>query len=48
MIRKIPFTTIGKNYGVSDNAVKKWCKAMSLPYLSSEIKKISDEDWSKI
>lgn len=48
MIRKIPFTTIGKNYGVSDNAVRKWCKAMNLPCLSSEIKKISDEDWSKI
>ena len=48
MIRKIPFITIGKNYGVSDNAVRKWCKAMNLPHLSSEIKKFSDEDWSKI
>lgn len=27
-------------YGVSDNAVRKWCKAEGLPYLKSEIKKL--------
>lgn len=25
-----PFTTIGKQYGVSDNAVRKWCKKYSI------------------
>lgn len=48
MIRNIPFTQIGKQYGVSDNSIKKWCIAENLPYRKSEIKKISDEDWSNI
>lgn len=26
----IPFTTIGKQYGVSDNAVRKWCKKYNI------------------
>lgn len=48
MIRNIPFTQIGKQYGVSDNSIKKWCITENLPYKKSEIKKISDEDWSNI
>ena len=39
MIRTIPFTTIAKQYGVSDNAIRKWCKYYNLPYKVSEIKK---------
>ena len=26
----VPFTTIGKQYGVSDNAVRKWCKKYNI------------------
>lgn len=26
LVKKNPFTSIGKMYGVSDNAVRKWCK----------------------
>lgn len=26
-----PFTTVGKMYGVSDNAVRKWCKGYDIP-----------------
>lgn len=48
LIRTLPFTVIGKQYGVSDNAIKKWCKAENLPYKKSDIKIFSDEDWSKI
>lgn len=48
LIRTTPFTTIGKQFGVTDNAVRKWCEKFSLPKKSSEIKKISDEDWAKI
>lgn len=48
MIRTTPFTTIGKNFGVSDNAIRKWCKSYDLPFKSSEIKKYSDEEWEKI
>ena len=45
MIRSTPFTHIAKKYGVSDNAIRKWCIAEHLPSKVSEIKNISDEDW---
>lgn len=48
LIRTIPFTTIGKQYGVSDNAVRKWCDYYNLPRKSSEIKKYSDNEWIQI
>ena len=48
MIRKFPFTTIGTKYGVSDNAIRKWCKSMNLPTKKTEINQISDIDWNKL
>lgn len=48
LIRTKPFTQIGKQFQVSDNAIRKWCDKFSLPRKSSEIKKYSDDDWSKI
>ena len=48
LIRNKPFTYVGEYYGVSDNAVRKWCKKFGLPTKSLEIRKISDEDWEKI
>ena len=36
---KHPFTKIAKAYGVSDNAVRKWCKSYNLPYKKKDIKK---------
>lgn len=48
LIRTTPFTVIAKYYGVSDNAIRKWCKKENLPSKASEIKNISDEDWSRI
>ena len=47
-IRNMPFTKIGLEFGVSDNAVRKWCDKYNLPRKSTEIKKISDENWEKI
>ena len=44
-IRTLPFVKIGTLYGVTDNAVRKWCDFYELPRKKSEIKKISDEDW---
>lgn len=32
-----PFTTLGKKYGVSDNAVRKWCKYYNLPYKKKDM-----------
>lgn len=48
LIRTTPFTTIGKQFGVSDNAVRKWCDRYGLPRKTSEIKRISDQDWLNI
>lgn len=48
LIRTHNFLYIGKLYGVSDNAVRKWCKFYELPYKSTEIKAMSDEDWAKL
>lgn len=47
-IRKIPFTTIGKEYGVSDNAIRKWCDKFNLPRNKSDINSYSDEEWELI
>lgn len=48
MIRNIPFTLIGKQYNVTDNAIRKWCKAYNLPYTKKDINSYSDEEWQKI
>lgn len=48
MIREESFVSIGKIYNVSDNAIRKWCKSMNLPFKKIEINKYSDIDWSNI
>lgn len=48
LIRNYSFVEIGKQFGVSDNAIRKWCKKYSLPHKKSIIKTISNEDWDKI
>lgn len=48
LIRSQSFVSIGKQFGVSDNAVRKWCKSENLPYQVSEIKKYSNKDWDNI
>jgi hypothetical protein len=47
-IRTMPFLQIGKFYGVSDNAIRKWCISYGLPSRVTDIKNISDEDWKQI
>ena len=44
----MPFTKIGNIFGVSDNAIRKWCLSENLPTKVSDIKKISDIDWELI
>lgn len=46
LIRTMPFTTIAKQFGVSDNAVRKWCKRYSLPSHTREIRSIPIDAWS--
>jgi len=48
LIRTTPFIKIGQQFGVSDNAIRKWCDKFNLPRKSTEIKKISDKDWEKL
>lgn len=44
-IRTTSFVQIGKEYGVTDNAVRKWCKFYGLPYKTQIIKSLSDDEW---
>ena len=48
LIRTLPFTKIGTKYGVSDNAIRKWCVKFNLPSKKSDIQKYSDEDWAQL
>ena len=48
LIRNNSFLSIGKQFGVSDNSIRKWCAAYNLPTKKTEIKKISDEEWQSI
>lgn len=48
LIRTLPFLTIGKHFGVSDTAVRKWCDNYNLPRKVSDIKKYTDEEWKKV
>lgn len=47
-IRTSNFLQIGKEYNVSDNAVRKWCKFYDLPYKASAIRALSDDEWENI
>lgn len=47
-IRELSFLAIGRKYGVTDNAIRKWCIAYNLPSKKRVIQAISDEDWLKI
>lgn len=48
LIRTTSFVKIGEKFGVSDNAIRKWCDKYHLPRKVSEIKKITEEEWQKI
>ena len=38
LIKTKPFTEIGKMYGVTDNAIRKWCKKYEIPSTKKELK----------
>lgn len=48
LIRTKSFLQIGKMYGVSDNAIRKWCDFEKLPRKKNEINKYTDEEWALI
>ena len=48
LIRTESFVQIGKQYGVSDNAVRKWCDFEKLPRTKRKISSYSDEEWKLV
>ena len=48
LIRSKSFCAIGKQFNVSDNAIRKWCKNYNLPTKKSEIKQYSDKEWEEV
>ena len=48
LIRTTAFTTVGAMYGVTDNAVRKWCDKYNLPRKVKDIKSYSNEEWELI
>lgn len=45
LIRSVPFTKIGEQFKVTDNAVRKWCDKYNLPRTKKEIQKYNDQEW---
>lgn len=48
LIRTQTFVNIGKEFGVSDNAIRKRCKTLNLPSKKRDINQYSDEEWASI
>jgi hypothetical protein len=48
LIRALPFTQIGSQYGITDNAVRKYCDKFNLPRTKKEINSYTDEQWALI
>lgn len=48
LIRTTPFTIIGQQYNVTDNAIRKWCISYGLPSKKKDINKYTDEEWANI
>ena len=44
-IRSQSFVQIGRDYGVTDNAIRKWCDEYNLPRTKKLIQKIKDIEW---
>lgn len=44
LIKEKPFTEIGRTYGVTDNAIRKWCKKMGLPSTKRELNALYQEN----
>lgn len=48
LIRTKPFTEIANSYGVTDNAVRKWCDKQNLPRTKKVIDAYTDVQWAEI
>ena len=45
LIRTTPFVQIGKQFGITDKGIRKWCKSYNLPTTKKEIKSYTDDEW---
>lgn len=45
LIRSMPFTSIAQKYNVSDNTIRKWCKAYNLPHKKNDIQSYDKDEW---
>lgn len=43
LIKEKPFTEIGRMYGVTDNAIRKWCRKLGLPSTKRELNALYQE-----
>ena len=48
LLRTTSFSHTAAQYGVSDNAVRKWCKRYGLPTHSKEIHSMTDAEWDAL
>ena len=48
LVRTKSFAEIGREYNVSDNAIRKWCIAYNLPHTKKAISLYSDEEWNQL
>lgn len=48
LIRNQSFLALGRQFGVSDNAIRKWCIDYHLPNKKSEIKQYTNEEWNSL
>lgn len=47
-IRVESFESIGREYNISGNGLKRWCTKYQLPNTKTEIKQYTEEEWEKI
>lgn len=45
LIRTTSFVQIGEQFGVTDNAIRKWCDTYNLPRTKKEINSFTDGEW---
>ena len=48
LIRTLPFVQVGKHYGITDNAVRKWCRKYGLPCHATQIKAMTNKEWEML
>ena len=44
LIKEKPFTEIGRMYGVTDNAIRKWCRKLGLPSTKRELNALQQKN----